>query len=83
MGWLQNIAGEMPLKGQVVVTRVGGGSTTYVNVDTAEVACSGLKGKLQYFRGAFFETGAAPKKAPASAVPLVPVMASSKKKREE
>ena len=73
MGWLQELAGPAPLKGQVVVTSQNGGSTTYVNVKTAEEACSGLQGKLRFFRGAFFEAGAEPakaKEAPPSPAPL-------------
>ena len=57
MGWLQDIAGKTSLKGQMVVTRSDGASTTYVNAEKAEEACGDLKGKLRFFRGAFFETG--------------------------
>jgi hypothetical protein len=63
MGWLQDLAGKTPIKGQVVVT-VGGESTTYVNMEKAEEACASLKGKLRFFRGAFFATESMPRKAP-------------------
>lgn len=57
MGWMAELAGKTPHKGQVVVTNKGGVSTTYVDIAKAEDACVGLKGRLKYFRGAFFEQG--------------------------
>jgi len=71
MGWMQELAGKATVKGQVVVTRSDGGSTTYTNIDTAEAACDPLKGNLRFFRGAFFQSGAEPKKA-AKAPPAPP-----------
>ena len=57
MGWMSDLAGETPLKGQVVVTRSTGVSTSFRDLGAAEDACGDLKGKLTYFRGAFFEKG--------------------------
>lgn len=57
MGWLSDLTGKTPHKGQVVVTRSTGVSTTFKDLDKAEEACGDLKGKLKYFRGAFFEHG--------------------------
>jgi hypothetical protein len=83
MGWMQELAGSTPLKGQVVVTRAGGGSKTYVNAATAEDDCGDLKGKLRFFRGAFFEQGGMPRKAVASApAPVAPAPSSSSSEGE-
>jgi hypothetical protein len=55
---MAELTGKAPHKGQVVVTRKTGVSTTFVDLDKAEAACGDLQGSLTYFRGAFFESGA-------------------------
>jgi len=91
MGWFAEIKGASSHKGQVVVTRATGASTTFKDLGTAEGACADLQGKLRYFRGAFFENGtsrradadnAAPPAKSASA-PKSPAPKSPPRRRRE